>query len=146
MHLKTGPATLGTPKPCPHARMRVVIEHENPRTAASIARDLRAAGHSTVVCDGPSERVGRECPLVAGRSCGLVEQADIVLFGLPLGRLRVFLAHRAGAEPPVVISLSDVDRARWPILAQLGPWVPRSLRGLELAQALERAADLGEPS
>jgi hypothetical protein len=84
--------------------------------------------------------------LLAGRACDLFEDADVVLFGLAPGKLRVFFAHRMNCDRPVVIGLSDAERTRWPILEPLGPWVPRSLRGPQLVPALEQAADLGAPS
>lgn len=121
--------------------MRVLIEHENPQVAAAIARDLEAAGHAVVICHGPSRRAGRECPLLAGESCELVEDTDVVLAGLPLDKLRVYISLRERYDQPIVLSLSEAQRARFPVLEQLGPWVARTLSGRELTRALEAAVE-----
>jgi hypothetical protein len=117
--------------------MRVVVEHENPLVAAGMAEALEAAGHSVVTCHGPSLRAGRECPPLEDRACPLVEDADVVLAALPSDRLQVYVALRAQYGIPVVLSLSGATRARLPILEQVGPWIPRGVRGPRLAQALE---------
>jgi hypothetical protein len=119
--------------------MRVVVEHENPLVAAGMAEALEAAGHSAVTCHGPSLRGGRECPPLEDRACPLVEVADVVLAGLPNDQLQVYVALRAQYGIPVVLSLSRAERARLPILEQVGPWIPRELRGQRLARALEAA-------
>jgi hypothetical protein len=122
------------------AGMRIVVEHENPLAAAGIAKDLEAAGHTVVRCYGPSLRAGRECPVLKDRSCELIEDADVVLAALPREQLSVYVAVRSQYGIPVVLSLSRGERARLPILQEIGPWIPRELHGPPLAHALEAAA------
>jgi DNA-binding response OmpR family regulator len=117
--------------------MRILIEHENPLAGAAMAEALEAAGHHVTICHGPSTCGGRECPLLEDRECSLVEDADVILAGLPTDKLEVYVALRDQCGVPVVLCLSRAERARLPILEQIGPWIPRELRGPRLARALD---------
>jgi hypothetical protein len=136
-----GPSALSHRCPRIHdAGMRIVVEHENPLVAGGIAEDLEAAGHTVVRCYGPSQRGGRECPVLEDRACPLIEDADVVLAALPIDQLSVYVGVRAQYAIPVVLSLSRTQREQLRVLQHIGPWIPRELHGPQLAHALEDAA------
>lgn len=74
--------TTGTGPPTPawppvRRRPRVLVEARGTRSA--LHRSLQQSGFEVITCPGP----GRRCPLMAGRPCPLVLEADAVVFAVP---------------------------------------------------------------
>ena len=74
--------TTGTAPPTPswppkRSRPRVLVEARGTRSA--LHRSLQQSGFEVLTCPGP----GRRCPLLAGRPCPLVLEADAVVFAVP---------------------------------------------------------------
>lgn len=143
---QTAPAPLIRPP-------TVVVEIAGPGMGAAVVRMLRAEGYQAAACGGPASLPTGQCPLVAGRSCPLVEQADVVVHALglhdPEGRA-VFEAERRRSldRPDVVVtgvpgSGSDLGAHRGSAVVVDGPLTRESL--LEAVEsALQRQA--GRPS
>jgi hypothetical protein len=120
--------------------IRVLIEHQNPRVLTRHAKALSDAGFHVEVCPGPSAFDDRLCPLVAGRGCGPVERADVILNGLPLGNIEVFIAQRRTFPgTPTQLTLSEGERARVPVLHHVADVIPRGLDPGELVGVVRRA-------
>jgi hypothetical protein len=119
---------------------RILVEHENPRVLAARVRDLEAAGFLVDTCPGPSAWPDKRCPLITDGRCEQAEQADVILAALPMDAIKVYIALRTHYDVPVVLSLSDAERSRFPVLDQIGPVVPRQLAGAELAAAVDALA------
>jgi len=87
----------------------VVVEIAGPELGAAVVGVLREEGYQAAVCGGPAALPTGRCPLVEGRGCPLVEQADVVVHALGLrdaeGRA-VFEAERRGSldRPNVVVT------------------------------------------
>ena len=58
----------------------LVVQHDR-ETAECISTALRAAGHSVHQCIGPE---AFSCPILQGESCDLVDEADVLVYGLGL--------------------------------------------------------------
>ena len=99
---QTAPAPLIRPP-------TVVVEIAGPGMGAAVVGMLRAEGYQAAACGGPASLPTGQCPLVEGRSCPLVEQADVVVHALglrdPEGRA-VFEAERRSSldRPNVVVT------------------------------------------
>jgi len=101
---------VAEPHPAPWIRSpTVLVEIVGPQIAAAVAGVLRDEGYQAAVCGGPGALPTGRCPLVEGRGCPLVEQADVVVHALglsdPEGRA-VLEAHRRSApgHPIVVVT------------------------------------------
>jgi hypothetical protein len=60
---------------------RLLIEDSHPALAISDFSLFKDAGFDVAFCSGPGEEPGA-CPLLRGRQCPLVAEADVVLHGL----------------------------------------------------------------
>lgn len=121
----------------PERPVRVLIEHENPRVAARQASQLHVRGFAVRVCPGPAGLEDGECPLAASGDCEMASTADVIVNELPLGRFPVFAAQRRRLpDRPVLLGLTDEERARFPALAVVAPTIPRTLDGDALAAAI----------
>ncbi|MGD0239957.1 MAG: GNAT family N-acetyltransferase [Streptosporangiaceae bacterium] len=63
---------------------RVLVERRGWFDDRQVAA-LRSAGKEVRACAGPSERVGRACPLITSGRCRLAEGADAIVSLLPAG-------------------------------------------------------------
>lgn len=125
-------------------RTRVLLEHENPRVLDEQAPVLEAAGFEVTSCAGPSSQDAGACPLVTRGYCHKAVSADVIVNGLPLGHLRVYVAQRAYLpDCPVLLSLSEAQRTRRPILDSLATTIPRTVTAAELVAAVGDAASGG---
>lgn len=125
-------------------RTRVVIEHENPRVRERQAAVLETAGFDVTTCPGPSGLASGTCPLVADGHCDLVRDADVVVNGLPIGLLGVYVAQRVSLpDEPVLLCVSDRDRARLPVLGDLASTLPRNAPPETLVRAVRQAVEHG---
>jgi hypothetical protein len=66
----------------PHHVPRLLIEDDHPTLVVSDYSVFRRAGFDVALCSGPSGS-SKECPLLRGEICGLLEGADVVLHALP---------------------------------------------------------------
>jgi hypothetical protein len=120
---------------------RVLIEHENPLIRQTQAATLEAAGFDVTTCGGPAAQPGGACPLVTDGYCYDAANADVIVDGLPLGHLRVYVTQRTHLDDgEVLLSLSEAERVRHPILAGVATCVPRNVNGAELVEAVREAA------
>ena len=87
-------------------RPRVLIEDPDPALEVSDFSMFRDAGFDVVVCSGPGA-APCECVLLRRGSCDLVDQCDVLVFGLPastLGSASVLWAvHRARPDLPILL-------------------------------------------
>jgi hypothetical protein len=121
----------------PDPRIRILIEHENPRILSMQRRTLREAGYVVEGCGGPNRQPERCCPLVDGRDCPKAEAADVIINGLPLGRLRVYAAATTRLpDRPVILMLTDEERSRLPVLEELTVVIGRNSSGPALVDAV----------
>ena len=118
----------------------MLVEHENPRVRAAQVAGLEAAGFEVVACSGPGGQREGICPLVAHGYCRKAYAADVIVNELPLGRLQVYVAQGVYLpECPVLLALSEAERARHPILDGLASPVARNLTGDALLDAVRGA-------
>lgn len=96
---------------------RVLVEAEDEAAALARLRVLETAGYQVAWCQGPESHPFRQCPLVRGGSCPLVESADVVVTCLDMERSssRQILASmdREHAELPVVIETTADTAEQW---------------------------------
>jgi hypothetical protein len=120
---------------------RVLVEHENPRVRDAQAAALTAAGFDVVACPGPAWQEERTCPLLARGYCYKACRSDVIVNGLSLGHLRVYVAQRAYLPNcPVLLALTERERARHPILDSLATTIPRDVTSQALVAAVRDAA------
>lgn len=85
----------------------VVVEIAGAEMGAAVVDVLRSEGYQAVVCGGPAALLTGQCPLVEGRSCPLVEWADVVVHALgiedPEGRAVFEAERRASLDRPNVV-------------------------------------------
>lgn len=126
----------------PDTRIRVLIEHENPRVLSAQRRTLRAAGYLVEGCAGPNRQPERRCPLVDGRDCAKVAAADVIINGLPLGQLYVYVAAAIRLpDRPIILTLTDEERGRLPILEEMSAVIGRNSSGQTLVDAVRAVTD-----
>lgn len=116
---------------------RVLVEAEDPAAAFARLRILAAAGYEVAWCEGPEGHRFRQCPLVRGAPCALVDSADVVVtcLGMEHSSARQILSSidRRGTRPVVVeTTLESADR--WmgdvgPHRVVAAPATPRELLG-----------------
>ncbi len=90
----------------------VLVVHPDPAVAALEASMLRAAGHETVLCAGPS---ADPCPVLRTLPCPLVDRADVLVYdawvtGDDDGGRRL-VAELRETYPDLPVVLTSVDRA-----------------------------------
>jgi hypothetical protein len=87
----------------------VVIEGTDQAVVAAQCAELEAAGLTVSICGGPDALPGRVCPLVGGKSCPMVDAADVVVHDLDLDKAehRAVLRtlRRVHSDTPVVLEL-----------------------------------------
>lgn len=95
--------------------LRVVIEHTDPDEAHAQQEALRAAGAAVNVCQGAMALPDQTCPVLGGRGCSLIEEADVVLHDLDIedpGDREVLRSVReAYPQVPIVVE-APLDLAR----------------------------------
>ena len=74
--------------------LRVLVENPNRAVRSAYADMLREAGYDVATCGGPAG-AQVHCPLVEGKRCRLVEQADVVVSTSDLAESREILAALA---------------------------------------------------
>jgi len=94
---------------------RLLVESAEAGTAISNFDAFRRAGFDVTTCEGPAADA-RECPVVRGEACPLVDEADVVLFdgdGDPRVRARLLAALRTRRPhlPIVVRSAAAIPEA-----------------------------------
>ena len=90
---------------CPHPsgrHPRLLIEDGHPALAISDFSLFRDAGFDVAFCSGPGDDPGA-CPLLRGRQCPLVAEADVVLHGLDPALGIAAAIRRQHPELPVVV-------------------------------------------
>lgn len=99
--------TISTVEPprwsTPSTRRRVLLEHADVDVREPLAHALTERGYDVITCPGPHG--GRTCPVLHGRPCYALDDADAVVTGLaltPTGRAIALQALRA-AERPIVV-------------------------------------------
>jgi len=123
---------------------RVLLECGNALVTMDRVEGLRAAGHEVTTCSGPSHH---DCPVLAGRSCGAVDDADVVVSCLGDKTLRVALATKLQhADRPVVAMLADSDVNGVAPLVDGVVIVPLGVGDLALAATVQRCLDEGSAS
>ncbi len=101
-------------------RRRVLLVEPHGAGPRSEETNLRAAGYDVATCPGPIGGPDRfpfgECPMLHGKACSLVEQADAVVFGLELddpASRRLLRAYRE-RRPAMALCVCTSDReADW---------------------------------
>ena len=92
------------------ARLRVLVECDDPTVQDGVERVLRESGYDVTGCAGPATRRGGECPLVVHGDCGLVDGADVIVHALDPAdaRNRAVLSAIVETRPgmPVVVEAS----------------------------------------
>lgn len=91
------------------SRFRVLIESSDPLAEISAFSAFREAGLEVALCSGPKAEP-RECPLVRGDVCGLVDDADAVFVLLDThvlwGQSVVQALVASHPQTPVVLACS----------------------------------------
>lgn len=125
--------------PVDSPRPRVLVE--GPASAWPGSRMAARAGLTVLACAGPGHGRSHPCPMLAGRTCPLVEEADAVVLTMAAGSPgagQLLAAHvdRDTAAPLLVSGFEqqpDADRSsRWTALDPLAS-VSESLRALRAA-------------
>jgi pyridoxal/pyridoxine/pyridoxamine kinase len=70
---------------------RILVECGNALVAMDRVEALHAAGHQVATCPGPNHN---DCPVLSGRPCDAVADADVVVSSLGDKTLRVALATK----------------------------------------------------
>jgi ribosomal protein S18 acetylase RimI-like enzyme len=87
--------------------VRVLVEGDA-RVAAECRRRLGGSEFEICVCGGPSTRPDGRCPLLTEGRCALIDDADVVIHGLPRdgfgGSVLERLRERYGTKPVAVVS------------------------------------------
>jgi hypothetical protein len=78
----------------------VVVEIAGRELGAAVVGVLREEGYQAVACGGPASLPTGRCPLVEGRECPLVAQADVVV-------------HALGLRDPEGRAVFEAQRRRW---------------------------------
>jgi len=98
--------------PADSHRLRLLVEDPDPALAVSDFVEFRMAGFDVAVCSGPRASPC-ECPLLRDGVCGLVDECDVLLFGLSrstMGSGSVLRAVRH-ARPDLPVLVRDIDAA-----------------------------------
>lgn len=122
---------------------RVLVVHHDLDLSDLEVDSLRRRGYEVTQCLGP---VGARCPVIAGRSCGLAEEADVLVYdawatGEPDGAQRLIEGLRElHPDVPVVLTASGIE-PDWMDLAGPHGVVPLvgQPTGERLAAAIEQA-------
>jgi hypothetical protein len=79
------------------------------------ARAAQQAGTSIMVCPGPGRGRAHPCPLLEGKRCALVDEADAVIVTLAPDELsgRLLDAHQRSERRTQPVALSDALRERF---------------------------------
>ena len=126
--------------PADSPRPRVLVEGSAAAWPGS--RMAARTGLSVLACAGPGHGRSHPCPMLTGRSCPLVEEADVVVLTMPAGSPcaeQLLAAHtERDGDQPLLVSTNgergpDPDRyVRWTPLDPLAS-VSESLRQLRAA-------------
>jgi hypothetical protein len=118
---------------------RVLVE--SPSADWHAAESLRSRGIEVIVCRGPSARPHAACPALEGRPCPLVEEADAVVFALPLAdeKARAVLTSHAHRCPRIPLCV-EADPGSEAALPPGTPVLDRDdpLAGDQVLEALGR--------
>ena len=111
-------------------RPRLLVEDGRPAAWVSDFSLFRDAGFDVAFCSGP-EGAPRDCPLLRGQRCMLVEGADVVLHGLDPGLgVAAAILHQRPELPVVVEQSRERDGTAEPLPAGCVPLgYPCSVRG-----------------
>lgn len=85
-------------------RPRVLVEHADGAVGDHLVAGLRQRGYDALGCEGPDEQT--PCPLLQGRPCAAVEQADAVVTGLvdeATGRAIATAIHSSHPDRPLLM-------------------------------------------
>jgi hypothetical protein len=113
---RRGTTTVEPPRwSTPRVRPRLLLEHADVDVREPLADALTGRGYDVVTCAGPDQRL--TCPVLAGRPCYALDDADAVVTGLAFddhGRAIVEHVVRTRPELPLVIEgtaamLPDLD-------------------------------------
>ena len=91
---------------------RVLVVNHDIDLADEEVDSLRRRGYDVVECGGP---VGAQCPILAGRPCGLADEADVLVYdawstGEPDGAQRLIEGLRdIHPNVPVVLTASGIE-------------------------------------
>jgi hypothetical protein len=118
---------------------RVLLECGNALVTLDRVEGLRAAGHEVTTCSGPSHH---DCPVLAGRSCDAIDDADVVVSCLGDKTLRVVLASRLQhPDRPIIAVLADSEVEGDAPLVDGVMIVPPGVDDLALAATVQRCLD-----
>ena len=101
----------------------ILIDNPDPGSMEEEADFYRKLGHPTEVCAGPQKQGG--CPLLEGRSCPLVEDAEGVIFHLDLDLpenrrlLSKYITYFDDLGVPVRVVVTPEQKQRWAKLLSL---------------------------
>lgn len=122
---------------------RVLVVNHDIDLADEEVDSLRRRGYDVVECGGP---IGAHCPILAGRPCGLADEADVLVYdawstGEPGGAQRLIEGLRdIHPNVPVVLTASGIE-PDW--IATIGAHRVTPLvgnpTGARLAEAIEEA-------
>ena len=130
-----GAATRVPTWPDGHDRPRVLVETPSGQWHAEAA--VRSAGYRVVGCPEPFPGARSHCPVLAGATCPLAADADVVVFGLRADdpRSEVVLGAQVArsADVPLCAELSDEEAAGLHLPAD----VPRLRRGAPAPEILD---------
>lgn len=90
-------------------RQTVLVEHADGATRWAAERSLRRDGFDVVTCPGPSRH--RDCPLLTGNACDLLDRADLVLNGIS-GRAGEALMQTQRTHLPLRVTRLDPAPSR----------------------------------
>lgn len=79
----------------------LLVESDDPALAVSDFTAFLEAGFNAAFCAGPAS--GRPCPLLDGRQCELIDEADVVLHRMPRGAGIAEAVRRTRPDLPVVV-------------------------------------------
>ena len=86
---------------------RILVECGNALVAMDRVEALEACGHEVTTCTGPGHH---DCPVLAGRPCEAVADADVVVSCLGDQTLRVALATKlVHPDQPVIAVLTGAE-------------------------------------
>jgi hypothetical protein len=127
---------------------RVLIEHPDPEAQQGLAEGLRARGYAVLTCGGPRAAgvTDVSCPLLRQQHCPGVDDADVVVSGLPLAnaleRTIIRRIARSPGDRSLIVQMAPDDieehSSEWDVDATVAPLTVASL-----LRALEELHDAG---
>ena len=119
-HLMVGARDEGESPPSwdgPSARLKVLVESDDPAVRREISEELEAGGFDVASCGGPFAQHSGDCVLVRGGFCPAAADADVICHrlnpGNPACREVLVSLRRRYPRTPIVVEVPEPDLKRF---------------------------------